>query len=135
LYIPNICQSNPMLVHKVHSENKLAIMSIIDIGENTQKKARAETIQILKEFPSFVATSQFLCDVVRRAIKRAQKIMETVSYSLSILLPHFSLQDSPIPSCFVIWPCTINSLPPQAKHQIGKIEHTKMHDVQACTLG
>ena len=124
-----------MLVHKAHSENELAIMSIIDIRENTQKKARAETIQILKEFPSFVAASQFLCNIARRPIKQARKIMETVSYGLSMLLPHFSSQDSPIPSCFVIWPCTIDSLLPQAKHQIRKIECTEMHDVQACTLG
>jgi hypothetical protein len=61
--------SNLMLVHKVHSKYKLAVICIKAIRKNAQKKAWAETIEILKKFPSLVPTSQLLCNVVWGTIK------------------------------------------------------------------
>ena len=61
--------SNLMLVHDAHSKYELAVIHIKAIRKNAQKKAGAETIEILKEFPSLVPTSQLLCNVVWGTIK------------------------------------------------------------------
>ncbi len=94
----------------------------------------SKAIQVLHKFPSFVPTGQLLRDVARRAIKQAQKIGETISDGLTMLLPYLSSQDGPIPSCFVVWLCAIYSPLPKANHQVRNIEGAQMHDVQACAL-
>jgi len=100
------------------TRHELAIVGIIHIWKDTQKKARPETIQVLEKLPSLVPTGQLLCDVARRVIKRAWEVVETVGDSLAMLLPHFSSQYSPIPCRSVIWPCTVNSASPKADHQV-----------------
>jgi len=128
----NASLSDPMLVHKAHSRHELAIVGIIHIWKDTQKKAGPKTIQVLEKLPSLVPTGQLLCDVARRAIKRAWKVVETVGNSLTMLLLHFSLQYGPIPCRSVIWPCTVNSALPKADHQVRNVERAEMHNVQAC---
>jgi len=132
--VANISLSDPVLVHKAHSKHELAIVGIIDVWKDTQKEAGPETIQVLEKLPSLVPTGQLLCDVARRAIKRAWKVVETVSDGLAMLLPHFSSQYGPIPCRSVVWPCTINSAPPKADHQVRNVERAKMHNVRACGL-
>ena len=56
LSVTNIILSNPMLVHEAHSKHKLAVIGIISVGKDAQKKTRAKTIQILQKFPSLVPT-------------------------------------------------------------------------------
>jgi hypothetical protein len=46
-----------VLVYKAHPKHKLAKVGIIYVGEDTEKKARPETIQVLEELPSLVPTS------------------------------------------------------------------------------
>jgi hypothetical protein len=118
-----------MLIHEAHSKDELAIVGIIDIGEDAQKEARSESIQVLKELPSLVPASQLLRDVARRAIKRTWEIVETVSDGLPMPLPHFSSQYGPIPCRSVVWPGTVNSAPPKADHQVRNVERAEMHYV------
>ena len=58
-----------MLVHDAHSKYELAVIHIKAIRKNAQKKAGAETIEILKEFPSLVPTSQLPCNVAQGMIE------------------------------------------------------------------
>jgi hypothetical protein len=124
-----------MLVHEAHSHHKLAIIGVINIREDAQKKAGPETIQILQKLPSLVPTSQLLCDVARRAIERTWKIREAVRDGLAVLLPRLSPQHSPVPGRFVVRACTVYGSPPKANHEIRNIERAEMHDVRACGPG
>jgi hypothetical protein len=79
-----------VLVHKAHPKHELAIVGIIHVGEDAEKKARSKTVQVLEKLPSLVPTSQLVCNVARRAIERTWEVVETVGNSLAMLLPHIS---------------------------------------------